>query len=130
MKIAVATMDGVSLSRHFGQSKGFAVFEAEGSTLGAREYRTNNHTPHAQGLCNHDGGHHHGTHSHGNILELLRDCDVVLCGGMGAGASQALRAHGIEPILVDVDCSTDEAVASYLKGTLAASDAGLCKCHR
>ena len=129
MKIAVATIDGVSVSQHFGQSKGFVVFEVEGKTLGTREFRTNNHTPHAQGLCNHDGdGHQHGAHSHTNILELLNDCDVVLCGGMGAGAAQALRSQGIEPVILAAS-SADEAATSYLSGTLPTSLTGLCNCH-
>lgn len=129
MKIAVATIDGVSVSQHFGQSKGFVVFDAEGGTLGAREYRTNNHTPHAQGLCNHDGEQQHEAHSHGSILELLQDCGVVLCGGMGAGAAQALRSQGIEPIIFATPFSADEAAAAYLKGTLTSSQTGLCNCH-
>jgi len=40
MKIAVATIDGISLSQHFGQSKGFVVFDVEGSTVRSREFRT------------------------------------------------------------------------------------------
>jgi predicted Fe-Mo cluster-binding NifX family protein len=129
VKIAVATIDGVSVSQHFGQSKGFVVFESEGSVLGAREFRTNNHTPHAQGLCNHEGEHKHGAHSHANILELLGDCHVVLCGGMGGGAAQALRTRGIDPIILSTASSVDEAAASYVNGTLLTSATGLCNCH-
>jgi len=33
MKIAVATIDGISLSQHFGQSKGFVVFDTEGTAV-------------------------------------------------------------------------------------------------
>jgi predicted Fe-Mo cluster-binding NifX family protein len=129
VKIAVATMDGILVSQHFGQSKGFVVFETNGADVGSREFRTNNHTPHAQGLCNHDGAHEHATHSHGNILELLKDCTVVLCGGMGGGAAQALRSHGIEPIILATPSSADEAAAAYLNGTLTTSQTGLCNCH-
>ena len=129
MKIAVATIDGVSVSQHFGQSKGFVVFEAKGADLRSREFRTNNHTPHAQGLCSHDGAHQHGEHSHGNILELLNDCKVVLCGGMGAGAAQALRSYGIEPIILASALSVDEAAVAYLNDTLTPSATGLCECH-
>lgn len=129
MKIAVATMDGAMVSQHFGQSRGFVVFEAQDGKLGAREVRTNNHTPHAQGLCNHEGEHQHGAHSHANILDLLGDCKVVLCGGMGGGAAQALRAQGIEPIILGAECTVDEAAAAYLNGTLTTSATGLCNCH-
>ena len=53
MKIAVATIDGIALSQHFGQSKGFVVFDVEDSTVRSRELRTNADTPHNQGICNH-----------------------------------------------------------------------------
>jgi predicted Fe-Mo cluster-binding NifX family protein len=128
LKIAIATIDGVSVSQHFGQSRGFVVFDVAGDQVKTRELRTNNHTPHAQGLCNHDGEHQHGTHNHGSILELLGDCDVVLCGGMGAGAAQALRNHGIEPVVLGAPYSVDDAVAAYLSGT-AVAQTGLCNCH-
>ena len=128
MKIAVATIDGVSVSQHFGQSKGFLVFDVEGKTLHNREFRTNQHTPHAQGLCNHDGEHHHGNHSHVNILELLADCKFVLCGGMGAGAAQSLRNSGIEPVILAGDSSAEDALLSYLKGT-ALTSSSLCNCR-
>jgi predicted Fe-Mo cluster-binding NifX family protein len=129
VKIAVATMDGISLSQHFGQSKGFIVFETEGTEVVHREFRSNHHTPHAQDLCNHKGSSHQNHHqSHANVLELLSDCKVVLCGGMGAGAVQALRANGIEPILVSGIHSTEEAVSAYLNGKVI-SGSEACNCH-
>lgn len=129
MKVAVATIDGNSLSQHFGQSKGFVVFEVENTTVVSREFRTNNHTPHAQGLCNHDGHHEHGTHSHANILGLLGDCNFVLCGGMGAGAAQALRNLGIEPVILQGTLSAEDAVACYISGTATINRSGTCNCH-
>ena len=131
MKVAVATIDGASVSQHFGQSKGFLVFEVQGHSIGTPEFRTNHHTPHAQGLCNHSGEHQHGhgSHSHANILELLHDCKVVLCGGMGAGAVNALRSNGIEPLLLTGQCSPEEAVASYLNGRTLPAGTASCNCH-
>lgn len=128
MKIAVATMDGVSVSQHFGQSKGFLVFDIEGAKVRSREFLTNNHTPHAQGLCNHSEGNHHGNHSHANILELLNGCDAVLCGGMGVGAQRALQQHGIKALLIAGPYSADEAVAAYMGGTLTSTEA-VCNCR-
>jgi len=130
MKIAVATNDGVNLSQHFGQSKGFVVVAVEDSKILAKEYRANHHTPHAQGLCNHDEGHrHHGSHSHSGILNLLGDCQVVLCGGMGAGAAQALQSKGIKPVLIQGAISVDDAVKSYRNGTATVAASGSCGCH-
>ena len=126
MKIAVATTDGVSLSPHFGRSAGFIIFEVEGAEIRDRQLRTNQHTPHAQGLCQgeeHAAGHHH---SHAGILSLLNDCQVVLCGGMGMGASQALTQQGIEAIVLPSPSSAEEAVSLYLSGKAPALQT--CSC--
>ncbi len=134
MKIAVATIDEVSISQHFGRSKGFVVFDVDGTNIKGREFRTNNHTPHAQGLCNHGEqnqghGHNHDGHSHAGILGLLGDCEVVLCGGMGAGAAQALMQNGIQPFVFAGACSAEEAVTRYLSGSAGQPGAAFCGCH-
>jgi len=128
MKIAVATVDGISMSQHFGQSAGFIIYEVEGESANRQEVRTNDRTPHAQGLCNHDGQHEHGEHSHTGIVGLLEDCGVVLCGGMGGGAAQALKAQGIQPVVVPGVTSADEALARYLKEGGNSAGAGFCAC--
>ena len=129
MKIAVATLDGVSVSQHFGQSKQFLVFDIDGNTVRSRESRTSEQTAHAQGLCNHDGEHHHGNHSHANVPELLSDCKFVLCGGMGAGAARSLRNSGIEPVVLAGEGAVEEVVLSFLNGTASSSSTGLCNCR-
>jgi predicted Fe-Mo cluster-binding NifX family protein len=48
---------------------------------------------------------------------------------MGAGAAQALRQQGIQPLLLSVACTADEAVAQYLKGALSAAPAEFCQCQ-
>jgi len=130
MKIAVATIDGVSISQHFGRSAGFIVFEVEDKLIKSRELRTNNHTPHAQGLC-HGEHHEHGTHTHGHdgVVGLLHDCSVVLCGGMGAGAAQALAQQGIQSFVLPSPCPADEAVTQYLHGALPAVSSAFCGCQ-
>lgn len=129
MRIAVATIDGTSMSQHFGRSKGFVVFEVDGNTIRARALRSNHHTPDAQGLCDGPKGHEHQQHDHGGIVELLKDCDVVLCGGMGAGAAAALTKHGIKAFVISGSCSADEALTRYLDGTIAPEPAGFCACR-
>jgi nitrogen fixation protein NifB len=125
VKIAVATIDGVSLSQHFGQSKGFVVFEIDGQTVQSRELRTNDDTPHNQGVCNHGGQ----THGRASILDLLSDCSVLLCGGMGAGAAQAMVANGIKPVVVPGAPSAEDAVAIYTSGNVTDTPIGFCNCN-
>jgi predicted Fe-Mo cluster-binding NifX family protein len=129
MKIAVATIDGISLSQHFGQSKGFVVFDVEDSTVRSREFRHNEETPHNQGICNHDGENAPAAHGHAGIFELLSGCDVVLCGGMGGGAAQSMLANGIKPVILPGERSADDAVAAFISGTLPVAEAGFCNCE-
>lgn len=123
MKIAVATMDGVSTSQHFGRSSGFVVFDVEGQSIQGQQFRTNGHK------C--DGNHNHGAggHSHSGVAGLLSDCQIVLCGGMGAGAAQALMQLGIQPAIVSGPCSAEDAVKQFLSGTTASAQHGFCQCH-
>lgn len=127
MKIAVATIDGVSVSQHFGQSKGFVVFEIDGVTVQNRELRTNDNTPHNDGICNH--GQQQQGHGHTGIVGLLSDCTVMLCGGMGAGAAQSMTANGIKPVIIPGAYSADEAVAIYISGKVPVTPAGFCNCQ-
>jgi predicted Fe-Mo cluster-binding NifX family protein len=128
MKIAVATIDGVSLSQHFGQSKGFVVFDVEDSKVQSREFRTPGDTPHNQGICHHEAGDTQGAQDSVSIFDLLNDCGILLCGGMGAGAANALQANGIKPVMIPGVRSADDAVADYLSGNVPAAQAGFCNC--
>ena len=129
MKIAVATTDGVSLSQHFGQSKGFVVFEVDGTKIVSSEVRTNQDTPHNEGICNHGGQQHQGAHGHQGILGLLRDCSVVLCGGMGAGASQSLQANGLKPVVIPGPRTAHEAATAYVRGDVPVAPSTFCNCQ-
>lgn len=125
MKIAVATVDGISISQHFGRSTGFIIYDTDGGEVRSRQLRVLAETPHAQGLCHGDKAERGGASS---ISEMLGDCRVVLCGGMGAGAAKALGRMGIEALVVASE-SADDAVADYLHGTLTRSSSSLCDCH-
>lgn len=137
MKIAVATADGVSLSQHFGQSTGFVVFEVEGDAIRSRELRQIRQTPHEGGICPHgehsgpqaqpEGG--QGAHNQGGLAGVLGDCEVVLCGGMGRGAAQALVQLGFRPVVLAFAGSAEEAVSQYANGTAAAATPGFCQCQ-
>jgi predicted Fe-Mo cluster-binding NifX family protein len=128
MKIAVATIDGISLSQHFGQSRGFVVFDVDGTKVQSREVRTNSDTPHNQGVCHHEAGDAQAAPGAVSLFELLSDCGVVLCGGMGAGAANSMQANGIKPVMIPGARSADEAVAVYLSGKIPEAQTGFCNC--
>jgi predicted Fe-Mo cluster-binding NifX family protein len=123
----VATVDGESISQHFGQSSGFIIFNVEGGEVRGRELWSMRETPHVQGLCDHHGTGQTGGQNPG-VSELLSDCGTVVCGGMGAGAAEALRRMGMEVLIVGTS-SPDDVVAGYLSGKLTKSSSSLCNCH-
>lgn len=128
MKIAIASDDGVSLSSHFGRSRCFLVFDIESGKVRGPEVRANRATAFAKGECNGQEAQGHTHHSHGDLVEALRDCGVVLCGGMGWRAAEELQAQGIQPLVVKFPGPAAEAVAAYLAGTLN-SAVPFCRCH-
>jgi predicted Fe-Mo cluster-binding NifX family protein len=128
MKIAVASSDGVSISQHFGRSRCFIVFEVADGKVAVGEVRGNTCTPHAKGECKEGEHHHDQPHSHAEVIAALRDCQVVLCGGMGGRAAEDLQASGIRPVMVDAGLSPSQAAQGFVEGTLKPGS-GFCRCH-
>ena len=126
MKIAVPTNDGVTLSEHFGRSAEFLIFELENGRITKRETRPNRaHHARGDGECHHGGGE---GRAHAGIVAALAGCDVVLCGGMGGRAAEALRAGGISPVPVSATGSAEELVAAYAAGSLITPGERFCRC--
>lgn len=138
MKVAFPTMDGQSISAHFGRSKGFLVIESDGSIIQRREVRENaqahpgstlGHDHPEPGACHghtHESGSH--GHDHGAFARLLHDCQVVVVRGMGAGAVQAIQRSGISVCRVEEGCTPEEAVSRLHSGGLIDQQGGTCGC--
>jgi predicted Fe-Mo cluster-binding NifX family protein len=132
MKIAIPTMDERTLSAHFGRSKAFIVVDVENSQVLGREVRANVQGHQAHGhLADDQIGHGqgHGHHDHGGFVALLQDCTMVLAGGMGAGAWNALRNAGLKVYLVPNPVTVEEAVDLFLAGKLTENDRAVCQAH-
>ena len=128
-KIAVPSDDGIFIAAHFGRSASFVVFEIENGRIARKEVRANGAGA-QHGECDGSGAHHadHGRDHHATMGETLRDCDAILCGGMGRRAAEALKAFGVEPLIVETELPAEQAVEDYLSGALPAS-AEFCRCH-
>ncbi len=116
MKIAVVTEDGRKISSHFGMAPWYRVFTVDEGQIVADEMREKPHHQAHQHHHGHEHGHEHGCGSHGEMFAPLQDCDVVIAGGLGAGAVQRLADIGVELILAGGQ--VEEAVAAYLRGEL------------
>lgn len=110
MKIAV-TYDNGNVFQHFGKTETFKVYETEGEKILSSE------------IIGAEGA------GHGALAGLLASqaVDVLICGGIGAGAQTALAEAGIE-LCAGAQGNTDEAVAAYLKGELVSTGAN-CEHH-
>ena len=125
MKIATPTNDGINISAHFGRCREFLIFEVQNGQVKLIETRSNAGC-HEHGSGSSDGGAQQ--HSHSGFVERLRDCDTVLCGGIGAGAVEALKAGGIPVVLVDTAGSAEQIVTAFQSGTLRPGSGGMCQC--
>ncbi len=100
MKIAVTYSNG-EVFQHFGHSEQFKIYEVEEGNVKSSE------------VIGSDG------QGHGALAGLLasEEIDVLICGGIGGGAMQALNDNGIE-VVAGASGYTDEVVTAYLNGEL------------
>lgn len=111
MKIAVTYENG-EVFQHFGHTEQFKLYEVEDGKVVSQEVRSTN----GQG--------------HGALAGFLDGCGakVLICGGIGGGARNALASAGIE-LYGGVTGSADEAVAAYLAGNLSYDPDAHCDHH-
>ncbi len=116
IKLAVVTEDGTTVHSHFGQAPYYEIVTIDGGQVLARERRTK---PFHKWHQEHAEAHPAQGDSHaGGMADVIRDCQVVLAGGMGQPAFLTLQAAGIQPLLVQ-ERTIDQAVQAYLRGELS-----------
>lgn len=113
--MAVATDDGVTVSRHLGRAEYFLVFDLVGGVPKVVEKRPKPSHQHP-GIGHADGGHEEGSF-HERMLLAVSDCQAVVAGGMGWGMYEAIRGAGKKPYVTDLR-SAEEAMREYIAGTL------------
>lgn len=108
MKIAVTYENG-QVYQHFGHTEQFLIVEAESGR---------------RSVVPTDGA------GHGALAALLQSHGVthLICGGIGAGAQQALRQAGIA-LYGGVSGNAEEAAKALVAGTLSYNPAVRCSHH-
>ena len=123
MKIAIATDDGKTISAHYGRASHYLVVTIEQGKIVSREMRNKFSHNHFAGETHvHEAGQPHGfdlasQDRHAQMTQPIRDCEAMLCRGMGEGAYESLRSVNIRPILTDI-AEADKAVAAYMDGSI------------
>lgn len=110
--IIAVTYENGEVFQHFGHTTQFKIFEIEdGEILEAKVIDTNGS-------------------GHGALAEFLGDLDtdILICGGIGAGAQNALAMEGIS-IYAGIKGNVDEAISKLIEGTLDYSPNANCDHH-
>ena len=111
MKIAVPYEDG-KVFQHFGKSQSFCFYDTEGGNVTAKTITDT------------------AGNGHSALVGFLKGkgAELLICGGIGAGARSALLEAGIQ-LIAGASGDADTTVASYLAGTLVGNDAATCDHH-
>lgn len=125
MKIAAVTNDGKSISQHFGRSRYYRIVSIVDGEIKDNEIRERetghfaqqqSHTDHFDAQGRHGFG-AEAQNRHAMMAQEIADCDVLIAGGMGAGAYQSYVGAGLNVVLTD-QTNIDEAVSKFSKGEL------------
>jgi len=84
--VALATSDGLTVYKHFGQADEFQIADIEGDSYDLVE-RRKVPPPCEQGT--------HDTRNFDAVLEILPDCEALFVGKAGPGAQEYLAERGI-----------------------------------
>ena len=111
MKIAI-TSENNEVFQHFGHTPGFAVFKTDETGIISEKY-----------LASGDSG-------HGALASLLKAeaVDVLICGGIGGGAINALGAAGIQ-VIGGASGSVRAVAEAFVNGTLRVRENFHCNHH-
>ncbi|MEN8125561.1 MAG: NifB/NifX family molybdenum-iron cluster-binding protein [Bacteroidota bacterium] len=115
MKISFPTNDRKTIAKRTGRCKEFAIYELENGEIKNVDYLKNTHE--------HEDDHHHGhkkgegerQHSHSDIMELLKDVDVLMVGRVGKYMKSDLQTSGLRYQLTK-KIDIKEVIDEFLEG--------------
>ena len=112
-RLAIATADGISVCDHLARCVAVVILDIQNGVVVSRSTRSR-----ATDSCG----------QHRSFVDLMAGCRTVICGGIGQGAADALVANGIEPVVLAMPLSIEEAAAGYLAGSLVTTGERVCLC--
>ena len=111
MKLAI-TYDNGQVFQHFGKTQQFKIYDIQQGKVGPS-------------LVTGTGG-----QGHGALAGLLRalGISVLICGGIGPGAQEALKSLDIT-VIPGITGDADQAVQDFVDGKLVLNTEALCNHH-
>lgn len=111
IKIAAVTNDGLTVTGHFGMAEYYQVITLQDDHIIAQEKRPKpHHTIHPS----YEEALHH---DHIDMFAPIKDCQVLISGGMRGPAFEHAQENGLQVILTRG--SIDEVVGKYISGELS-----------
>ena len=108
VKIAFPTRDNETITGHFGTMNTMLVIDVDGDAETGREHRDMSGMP----AC---GDTEHSRPDY--VVDAVKDCDAVIANGIGGPLVHKMQQVGVDVVLTS-NLSIDEALASYVAGTL------------
>ncbi len=111
MKVAITYENG-EVFQHFGRTPAFIIYDVENGEIKSQSILETGET------------------GHGALAGFLQEAgaDVLICGGIGGGAINAMNEAGIT-IFAGASGNTDDVIKSYLDGTLPQVGEATCDHH-
>ena len=124
MKIAVATDNGKTISKHLGRAPHYLVYTVDGTEIVGKAWREKpgHGTPEHEGHDHHAGGVERGTGTYSEInhiqmMEVIQDCDAIIVAAVICGAYLEMKENNIQPYVTNVD-DVEQAIRNWLDGQL------------
>ena len=111
MKAAITYENG-EVFQHFGRTPQFKIYYIEGGEIKSSQVVDTGET------------------GHGALAGFLKEAgaDVLICGGIGAGAVMAMAEEGIK-VYAGASGNADDVIASYIAGALPENGDATCDHH-
>ena len=106
MKIALPTNDRKTLAKRSGRAKEFAVYEIIDSEVTNIQYFENKHEHHDHDENEHD-------HSHEEIVDIIKDVDLLIMSKVGKHLKTDIEATNINYKIVSI-INIDDILSGFL----------------
>jgi len=121
MKISFPTNDRKTIAKRTGRCEEFAIYDVEKGEIKNVDYIKNTHEHHDH---DHGDGHGHGgghkkgqgerQHSHSDIMDLLKDVDLLMVGRVGKYMKSDILTSGLKYQLTK-KIDIEEAIQEYFE---------------
>ena len=100
MRVAVAASDDGKYAEHFGRAQKFLIYDFDGENIEFIETRESSKVPGEK-------------HQWGKSLDVMKDCDVVICAQIGMNAKPGLKKMG--KTVVEDEGTVEEVLERFRK---------------